>query len=455
MPAPLAAAPAAGAAAGGAAGGAGAGAGAGAKAGGGSVAKGKLGGALKRRAIGLGVDAATDSGFWRRLATLLAVLGGLLLLLVLLIVAAIAAVVDLLNPFNGDPGFAKQVARHTGIPAVYWPMYTAAAGQYKVNPYLLASIHKQESGFSALTVRLGWNGCGAAGPMQFGIVGVAPYHASVPSCPNPNGAGATWHGHKYAFRPIAEFRPGSYPLHRAKLASCARVPKDVGCVYDDFDAIAGAAHKLSRDGANMDLFSPGTKRAVCAYIGSCSELANCGGVNAYCGVLPRAKAWEKEMKAVPPPSSAPIPDSGGALAWPTPPAYRSILSPFGWRFHPVLKKSKLHTGIDVPAPGGTPLAAAGAGIVTHRCQNVSPCSGYGNFVCIAHSPKLSSCYAHLSRFSAAAWPGRPVDRGEVIGFVGTTGLSTGDHLHFEVRLGRYPAQPVNPAPYLRANGSKT
>ena len=136
MPAPLAAAPAAGAAA---------------------------GGALKRRAIGLGVDAATDSGFWRRLATLLAVLGGLLLLLVVLIVAAIAAVVDLLNPFNGDPGFAKQVARHTGIPAVYWPMYTAASAHYKVNPYLLASIHKQESGFSALTVRQGWNGCGAAG----------------------------------------------------------------------------------------------------------------------------------------------------------------------------------------------------------------------------------------------------------------------------------------------------
>jgi hypothetical protein len=452
MPGPLAAAPAAGAAAGGTAGGAGTGAGAsaGAKAGGGSAAKGKLGAALKRRAIGLGVDAATDSGPWRKLATLLAALAGLLLLLLLLIVAAIAAVVDLLNPFNGDPGFARQVARHTGIPAVYWPMYTAAAAHYKVNPYLLASIHKQESGFSGLTVRQGWNGCGAAGPMQFGIVGVAPYHATVPSCPNPNGAGATWNGHKYAFRPIAKYRPDSYPLQREKLGSCARVPRDVGCVYDDFDAIAGAAHKLHQDGADRNLSSAGTRQAVCAYIGSCAEITNCAGVNAYCGVLPRAMAWEKEMKSVPPVAMVRFPDSGGALAWPTPPGQRSIASPFGYRVHPILGYRKLHTGLDISASFGTPVAAAGEGVVTHRCLNVSPCSGYGNFVCIAHAPRLSTCYAHLSRFGRRAWPGRPVDRGEIIGYVGSTGLSTGAHLHFEVRLGRYPAEPVDPLPYLRA-----
>jgi hypothetical protein len=452
LPGPLAAAPAAGAAAGGAAGGTGAGAGAGAKAGGGSAARGKLGGALKRRAIGLGVDAATDSDFRRKLATLLAVLGGLLLLLVLVIVAAIAAVLDFLNPFNDDPGFARQVARHTGIPAVYWPMYTAAAAHYKVNPYLLASIHKQESSFSSLTVRQGWNGCGAAGPMQFGIVGVAPYHATVPSCPNPNGAGGTWNGHKYAFRPIDQFRPDSYPLKRNKLASCARVPRNVGCVYDDFDAIAGAAHKLHQDGADMNLSSAGTRQAVCAYIGSCAEIVNCAGPNAYCGVLPRAKAWEKEMKAVPPVSLGSFPDSGGALAWPVPPGQRLIVSPFGYRVHPILGYVKLHTGLDIGASFGTPVAAAAAGIVTLRCTNVSPCTGYGNFVCIAHAPKLSTCYAHLSRFGARVWPGRPVERGQIIGSVGSTGYSTGAHLHFEVRLGRYPAQPVNPVPYLRAKG---
>jgi Meckel syndrome type 1 protein len=215
--------------------------------------------------------------------------------------------------------------------------------------------------------------------------------------------------------------------------------------------VAAAAHKLSADGADMDLTSTGTHDAVCAYIGSCAELEHCRGesANAYCEVLPNAIRWEQlgETTLV----SATGPGGGGRLAWPTPPRWRTITAPFGED-----RGDHIHAGVDIPIDSGKPIVAAEAGTVTHVCRNVSPCSGYGNFVCVQHQPELSTCYAHLESFARrleSGGAGARVLRGEVVGRAGSTGNSTGPHLHFEVRLGRYPAAAVDPVPYLEGGQS--
>jgi murein DD-endopeptidase MepM/ murein hydrolase activator NlpD len=112
-----------------------------------------------------------------------------------------------------------------------------------------------------------------------------------------------------------------------------------------------------------------------------------------------------------------------------------ISSGFGFRLHPILGFLRLHKGLDIAAPHGSPVYAAVDGVVQFAGRN----GGYGNYVKLAHGQGLSSAYGHLSRI--AVGPGERVRRGEVIGHVGSTGMSSGPHLHWEVwRDGR----PVNP-----------
>ncbi|HYO86287.1 MAG TPA: peptidoglycan DD-metalloendopeptidase family protein [Dermatophilaceae bacterium] len=120
------------------------------------------------------------------------------------------------------------------------------------------------------------------------------------------------------------------------------------------------------------------------------------------------------------------------------PVTGSVTSPFGMRFHPILKYSRLHTGMDFGAGCGTPVYAVGDGEVVRAGW----AGGYGNQVVIAHGGSVASTYNHLS---AIAKRSGSVGRGSLIGYVGTTGLSTGCHLHFEVRVN---GVPVNPASYL-------
>lgn len=117
-----------------------------------------------------------------------------------------------------------------------------------------------------------------------------------------------------------------------------------------------------------------------------------------------------------------------------PVAYTRISSPFGYRVHPVLHTVHMHTGIDYAAPTGTPIKAAADGEVIFKGWK----GGYGNTVMIRHANGVETLYGHMSAFSPA--DGR-VRAGEVIGFVGTTGRSTGPHLHYEARVN---GQPVNP-----------
>ncbi|MEG0835418.1 MAG: M23 family metallopeptidase, partial [Anaerovoracaceae bacterium] len=119
----------------------------------------------------------------------------------------------------------------------------------------------------------------------------------------------------------------------------------------------------------------------------------------------------------------------GVLAWPLPIA-GSISSPFGYRKDPFSGKWSFHRGLDIAAPNGTPILAAADGIVV--VANATDSWGYswGYYVKIQHPKGMTTLYAHCSVIAASA--GQQVQRGEVIAYVGNTGASTGNHLHFEV-----------------------
>ena len=118
--------------------------------------------------------------------------------------------------------------------------------------------------------------------------------------------------------------------------------------------------------------------------------------------------------------------SESGYLWPLP-GYYTLSSLFGYRIHPITGVAHSHTGIDIPAPGGTSILAAKSGQVVTSAYHYS----YGNYVVIDHGNGNSTLYAHMS--SRAVSEGQMVSQGQVIGYVGTTGSSTGNHLHFEVR----------------------
>ncbi|MEE8600241.1 M23 family metallopeptidase [Euzebya tangerina] len=112
-----------------------------------------------------------------------------------------------------------------------------------------------------------------------------------------------------------------------------------------------------------------------------------------------------------------------------------VSSEFGYRIHPISGVSKLHAGMDIAAPGGTPIGAAGAGTVIFAGWR----GGYGNAVIIDHGGGITTLYAHQSQLASST--GDVVSQGQVIGYVGTTGYSTGNHLHWEVRDAGSPVDP--------------
>jgi murein DD-endopeptidase MepM/ murein hydrolase activator NlpD len=119
----------------------------------------------------------------------------------------------------------------------------------------------------------------------------------------------------------------------------------------------------------------------------------------------------------------------------------TVSSAFGKRRHPLLGFTRMHEGVDFPAPRGTPVLAAGDGRIVQAGRN----GGYGNWVKIVHSKALATGYAHMQRIARGIRAGVRVRQNQVIGFVGSTGLSTGPHLHFELRRNGKPVNPLSVA----------
>lgn len=119
-----------------------------------------------------------------------------------------------------------------------------------------------------------------------------------------------------------------------------------------------------------------------------------------------------------------------------------LTSNYGMRTHPVLGGTRKHSGIDLAAPTGTPVYATADGVVS----KAEWYSSYGLYISVEHGASLQTRYAHLSRLAVAA--GDTVSKGDLIGYVGSTGRSTGPHLHYEVRV---DGVAVNPIPYMMAD----
>ncbi|WP_455373815.1 peptidoglycan DD-metalloendopeptidase family protein [Limibacillus halophilus] len=116
-----------------------------------------------------------------------------------------------------------------------------------------------------------------------------------------------------------------------------------------------------------------------------------------------------------------------------------LSSGFGMRKHPILGYSKMHKGTDFAAPSGTPIYAAGNGSIVKAGRN----GGYGNYIRIRHNSRYQTAYAHLKGFAKGIKSGARVEQGQIIGYVGTTGRSTGPHLHYEVLVDGTQVNPRN------------
>lgn len=188
-----------------------------------------------------------------------------------------------------------------------------------------------------------------------------------------------------------------------------------------------AQKQVQIDGLNADISDKET--AMKAYQDSIAQ------ENAEIAALEKAVAAEKAALA----EQNRRKYDGGMFTWPAP-SYTRISDDFGMRIHPTLGVRTMHNGVDMAAPGGSPILAAYAGTVVAAAYSAS----MGNYIMIDHGDGLYTIYMHASRLSVSK--GAEVTAGQTIGAVGTTGRSTGNHLHFGVRLnGAY----VSPWNYLK------
>lgn len=152
------------------------------------------------------------------------------------------------------------------------------------------------------------------------------------------------------------------------------------------------------------------------------------------------REWLATSVATTQPSGGDLPPSPPSSAgWIRPCSYIKLTSPFGYRLHPVSGGWKMHYGVDLCGPTGTPIYASRAGVVTIA----APSSSAGNYVTINHGDGFSSVYMHMTNYIVSV--GQYVNQGQVIGYMGSTGISTGSHLHFGIA---YNGTYVNPCDYV-------
>jgi hypothetical protein len=336
---------------------------------------------------------------WRRRRWLRRV--AIVVLLAALIALLVPAVILAMLGSALSPG-REQIGSTAGLPAAaepWVPLVNIASDTFEVNAYLLLAILSEETAFGTHPDTYGPNFLGCCyGPFQLNLT---------------DGPPSTWDTVKDAYRKAP--RPPSYHHPATPHPS----------VYDSFDAAMAAALLLRRKvgGRALPALDATAWEAARSYNGTGP------GAAAYADrVLARARAWARDVPSIPGPTT---------MAWPV---RGAVVSPFGMRW------GRLHAGIDIAAPAGTPIRAASSGRVLHHGW----VGGYGNFTCLAHGPQLSTCYAHQSRFARGLADGIPVTQGAVIGYVGCTGRCYGDHLHFEVHTSTAISNvnAVDPLPYL-------
>jgi murein DD-endopeptidase MepM/ murein hydrolase activator NlpD len=200
-------------------------------------------------------------------------------------------------------------------------------------------------------------------------------------------------------------------------------------VLSNRNQIAGFKQELIDTRVGLDGTRSDKRRALVSVRGDRKQLE--GALSGLKAQQAKIQATLRQASGTLPPGS--IRQGSGGMVWPV---NGPITSPFcetrAWE--------RCHPGIDIGVPSGTPIRAAAGGKVT-LMQSVGASGGYGNFTCVSHSASLSTCYAHQSSFATSL--GASVGQGQVIGYVGCTGLCFGDHLHFEVRINGAVTNPMN------------
>ncbi|MFT9494235.1 MULTISPECIES: peptidoglycan DD-metalloendopeptidase family protein [Bacillota] len=290
------------------------------------------------------------------------------------------------------------------IPAEYLPIYRAAQEEFGVPWNLIAAVHKVETNFSTIDIMESY--MGAIGHFQF--------------------MDCTWIG--WAYPSCGGYGDGNIP--QSVLSNPAMIKKyggygldgngdGIASPWDLYDAAFSAANLLAANGA-----------ASGDYEGAVFEY------NHDTGYVRDVLNYAQQFV-----NSGMIIRGSGEFLWPVP-FTTNITSPFGMRIHPITNEAKMHSGIDIAANGvgGKPIVAIAPGKVI-----VSDfLGGYGNVVFIDHGNGITSRYAHMKTSGVPA--GKTIRAGAVVGYVGSTGDSTGDHLHFEVRVN---GNPVDPAKYYQ------
>ena len=197
---------------------------------------------------------------------------------------------------------------------------------------------------------------------------------------------------------------------------------------------------LADERANLVAIADDQRRHVAGQVAEMESLSSAEEAQLEALILQRQREIEAERIArlrAQGISGAPVTDSGGSLSWPV---SGTITSPYGYRHNPFGGGMEFHQGLDIGAPMGTTISAAAGGTVI----SAGWYGGYGNFILIDHGNGLATGYGHCSQIFVSA--GQEVQRGQAIGAVGSTGASTGPHLHFEVRVN---GKTVDPASRLR------
>jgi len=193
---------------------------------------------------------------------------------------------------------------------------------------------------------------------------------------------------------------------------------------------------LASERANLVELAAVQRRHVAAEVTNMEDISAAEEAELESLIQERERELEAERKAR---GIAAVPEGAGGAGMFSWPITGPITSPFGWRSNPFGGGPEFHPGLDIAAPTGTTVTAAAAGTVIMAQWY----GGYGNYILIDHGGGWSTGYGHLSAIYVSN--GQTVARGQAIGAVGTTGQSTGPHLHFEVR---FNGKPVDPAPRL-------